>query len=64
MKSSKHPPLVVGQRVTAAAANKCPVMSGVLAGISGDGKTLLVRFDGNSYHSNVDANQVENETPV
>ena len=56
--------MVVGQRVTAAAVNKCPVMSGVLAGISGDGKTLLVRFDGNSYHSNVDANQVENETPV
>lgn len=48
-----------GQRITMVSPERCKGMSGVISGVTGDGKTLLVQFGGNQYNSLVGSHQVK-----
>lgn len=47
-----------GQRITMESPRR-KGMCGVITGVSGDGETLLVQFDGNEYASLVGKHQVK-----
>jgi hypothetical protein len=48
-----------GQRITMISPERCVGMSGIISDVSGDGKTLHVRFDDNDYNSLVGSHQVK-----
>lgn len=48
-----------GQRIMMVSPERCKGMAGIISGVSGNGETLLVQFDGNEYNSIVGSHQVQ-----